>query len=294
MSGQNTVILVTGAGGQLGQELVRMNVDGLKIIGKNRSELDITDFGSCERACVSLKPDIVVHAAAYTAVDKAESEPEAAWTVNVEGTRNMAKAAEAVGAKFCYISTDYVFDGRGTTPYPENHPTSPQSVYGATKLEGERKASEFSSKCFIIRTSWVYGKYGGNFVNTMLQMAQSKKEITVVNDQIGSPTYTFDLASLIVELVRTDKYGVYHASNSGSCSWYEFAKAIFEEAGMKSIAVRPCSTEQYPRPAPRPSYSVFGQSALVGAGFTPLRPWREALREYLSQRFDSYIFPGNP
>lgn len=294
MSNRRQILLVTGAGGQLGQELVHMNVGDIEIIGKNRSELDITDLESCEKIFKSLKPDIVVHAAAYTAVDKAESEPEAAWAINVEGTCNVAKAAEAVGAKFCYISTDYVFDGTGNMPYAENHPTSPQSVYGVTKLEGERKASEFSSKCFIVRTSWVYGKYGSNFAHTMLKLAASKNEITVVDDQIGSPTYTYDLALFIADLVRSQKYGVYHASNSGSCSWYEFAKAIFEEAGEKSIVVHSCSTEQFTRPAPRPAFSVLGQTALIEAGFTPLRPWRDALREYLSQRADSYIFPGKP
>ncbi|MFC4599684.1 dTDP-4-dehydrorhamnose reductase [Cohnella hongkongensis] len=284
MSGRKPILLVTGAGGQFGQELVRMNIGDIDIIGKKHAELEIRDFESCVKACLSLKPEIIVHAAAYTAVDKAESEPEAAWAINVEGTHNMAKAAEAVGAKFCYISTDYVFDGKGNVPYPENHPTFPQSVYGATKLGGERQASEICSKCFIVRTSWVYGKYGSNFVHTMLRLAASKKELTVVDDQIGSPTYTYDLARFIVDLVRSEKYGVYHASNSGSCSWYEFAKAIFEEAGEDSIVVHPCSTEQFPRAAPRPAFSVLGHRALTEAGFSPLRPWRDALRDYLSSR----------
>lgn len=294
MSGGKPILLVTGAGGQLGQEFINMNHDGIEIIGKNRSELDITDYESCQAACAIIQPDFIVHAAAYTAVDQAESEPGAAWAVNVEGTRNMAKAAEAIGAKFCYISTDYVFDGLGKEPYSENHPTAPQSVYGITKLEGERKALEISSKCFIVRTSWVYGKYGGNFVQTMLQLAKSKKELMVVDDQIGSPTYTYDLAKFIIELVQSEKYGIYHASNSGSCSWFEFAKAIFEDAGISSTAVHPCSTDQFPRPAPRPAYSVLNQQALIKAGFAPLRPWREALRDYLSELADSYIFPDHP
>lgn len=294
MSERKPNLLVTGAGGQLGQEFVHMNHDDIQIIGKNRSELDITDYKSCQAVCGTFKPNIIVHAAAYTAVDQAESEPEAAWAVNVEGTRNMAKAAEAVGSKFCYISTDYVFDGQGKEPYSEYHPTAPQSVYGITKLEGERKSLEFSSKCFIVRTSWVYGKYGQNFVQTMLQLAQSKKELQVVSDQIGSPTYTYDLAKFIIDLVQSEKYGIYHASNTGTCSWYEFAKAIFEEAGVGPITVHPCSTEQFPRPAPRPAYSVLGQQALIKAGFKPLRPWKEALRDYLSNLADSYIFPDHP
>ncbi|RED84020.1 dTDP-4-dehydrorhamnose reductase [Cohnella phaseoli] len=294
MSERKLNLLVTGAGGQLGQEFVHMDHDGIEIIGKNRSELDITDYESCQALCAIIKPDFIVHAAAYTAVDQAESKPEAAWAVNVEGTRNMAKAAEAVGAKFCYISTDYVFDGSGKEPYPESHPTAPQSVYGASKLEGERNALELSSKCFVVRTSWVYGKYGRNFVQTMLQLAKSKKELMVVDDQIGSPTYTYDLANFIIELVQSEKYGIYHASNSGNCSWFEFAKAIFEDAGISSAVIHPCSTEQFPRPAPRPAYSVLGQQALIKAGFTPLRPWREALRDYLSEHTASYIFPDHP
>ena len=273
-------ILVTGAGGQLGQELVRMRKIGAEMIGLDRSGLDITDEAACRRALREIRPDAVIHAAAYTAVDKAESEPERAHLVNVIGTRHVAAAAEDVGAKFCYISTDYVFDGAASRPYREDDPASPRTVYGRTKLEGEKEALTACRRTFVVRTSWVYGKYGANFVKTMLSLAKTQPVLKVVNDQTGSPTYTRDLASFLTELVMTDRYGIYHASNTGSCTWYEFARAIFAERGI-SVEVVPCTTEEFPRPAPRPQYSVLGHEAMERAGFRPLRHWREALREFL-------------
>jgi dTDP-4-dehydrorhamnose reductase len=275
-------VLVTGAGGQLGQELVRLEQSGLRFIGCDRNELDITDAEACKRVVRDVKPDIIIHAAAYTAVDKAESEPEKAWQVNVDGTRNAALAAEEAGAKFCYISTDYVFDGLGSRPYRENDPVDPRTVYGKTKLGGERQAAAACSRTFVVRTSWVYGRYGANFVRTMLELSRQKKTIGVVDDQRGSPTCTYDLARFLAELVRTDRYGVYHASNGGSCTWYEFAQAIFEQSGM-DVELVPCSTDQLVRPAPRPAYSVLGHEAMNRAGFAPLRHWREALIEYLQR-----------
>ncbi|MFD0673652.1 dTDP-4-dehydrorhamnose reductase [Cohnella sp. GCM10027633] len=275
-------IAVTGAGGQLGQELTRLSMPNARIIGFDRYQLDITDADQCKRVIAGIKPDAIIHAAAYTAVDRAESDPDGAYLVNVVGTRNVANAAESVGAKLCYVSTDYVFDGQGTKPYGEMDITAPQSVYGKTKLEGERQAVMHCSRAFIARTSWVYGQYGNNFVRTMLQFASKNTVLKVVNDQTGSPTYTLDLAMLLVRLVETDYFGTYHATNTGQCTWYEFAKAIFEEAGLTEIVVLPCTTEEFPRPAPRPSYSVLGQQALANAGLHPLRHWREALSEYIS------------
>jgi dTDP-4-dehydrorhamnose reductase len=282
--GLGLTVLVTGANGQLGQELVRLELEGVRIVGLGRDELDITDAQQCLSVIALVKPDIVIHAAAYTAVDRAESEPEAAWLVNVEGTRNVAKAAEAIGAKLCYVSTDYVFDGSGTKPYEEKDVTNPRTVYGNTKLEGERAAAESCSRLFIVRTSWVYGRYGNNFVKTMLKLASERDTVTVVHDQIGAPTYTYDLALFLIELIKTDKYAVYHASNGGVCSWYEFANAIFEEANIRDVRVVPCTTEQFPRPAPRPAYSVLGQEASIIAGLKPLRDWREALRHFMTNR----------
>jgi dTDP-4-dehydrorhamnose reductase len=279
-------VLVTGANGQLGQELVRLELDHVTIVGMGRDELDITNADQCKSVISRLKPDVVIHAAAYTAVDRAESDSDVAWLVNVEGTRNIAVATDAIGAKFCCVSTDYVFDGTGFAPYNENDPTGPRTVYGNTKLEGELAAIASCSRLFIVRTSWVYGRYGNNFVRTMLQLAQQRLELTVVHDQIGAPTYTYDLAMFLIELVNTYKYGVYHASNSGKCTWFEFAKAIFEEAGVQDLTVVPCTTEQFPRPAQRPSYSVLGHAAMVLAGFKPLREWREALRDFLKAQRD--------
>jgi dTDP-4-dehydrorhamnose reductase len=275
-------ILVTGAGGQLGQELVRMSKPGVDIIGLDRSGLDITDAQGCHRVLLDIRPDAVIHAAAYTAVDQAESEPDKAHLVNAVGTRNVAAAAESVAAKFCYISTDYVFDGAASRPYREEDPTAPQTVYGRTKLEGEKAALAACSRTFIVRTSWVYGKYGANFVKTMLKLSETRSVLKVVNDQTGCPTYTHDLALFLIDLVQTDRYGIYHASNSGSCTWYEFARAIFETRKI-GVEVVPCTTEEFPRPAPRPKYSVLGHDAMVRAGFAPLRHWREALREFMGE-----------
>ncbi|MFC5528983.1 dTDP-4-dehydrorhamnose reductase [Cohnella yongneupensis] len=275
-------IVITGAGGQLGQELARMSVaPHIRIVGLDRSKLDITDADQCKSVMDELRPDAIIHAAAHTAVDRAEAEPDTARLVNVLGTRNVAIAAEAVGAKFIFVSTDYVFNGKNVTPYSEHDATDPQSVYGRTKLEGEREAAAHCSRLFVVRTSWVYGRYGNNFVKTMLKLAEQRNELKVVQDQVGSPTFTYDLAELLLSLAQTDDYGIYHASNSGICSWYEFAKAIFEEAGLTNIRVIPCNTEEFPRPAPRPAYSVLGNQALIDAGFKPLRHWREALHDYI-------------
>jgi len=276
-------ILVTGANGQLGRELVLLPAPrDTEIVGFTREELDITDLGQCRSVIQSHKPDAIIHCAAYTKVDQAESEPDEAYRVNTYGTRNAALAAEEVGAKFVYISTDYVFDGRADKPYREYDRTDPQTVYGRSKLAGEQLVQSLSSRYFIVRTSWVYGKHGANFVKTMLKLAEERDRLKVVHDQIGSPTYTLDLARFLLELVKSDYYGIYHASNSGVCSWYEFAKAIFEERRL-NVHVEPCTTEEFPRPAPRPAWSVLDHGAIRAHGFEPLRPWREALRDYLNE-----------
>jgi len=282
MSGNALTLLVTGANGQLGQELVRMSSDRVRLVGYGRDQLDITDLKQCREALAAVRPDAVIHAAAYTAVDKAEAEPDEAYRVNALGTRNLAIAAREQGAKLCYVSTDYVFNGRGTSPYNEYDNTDPQSVYGKSKRAGEVLLQSLSDRYFIVRTSWVYGKYGNNFVKTMLKLAAERDSVTVVEDQIGSPTYTYDLAKFLIELAQTEAYGIYHASNTGVCSWYEFAQAIFEESGI-AIRTEPCTTEQFPRPAPRPAYSVMDHAAIRQNGFTDLRPWREALRAFLKE-----------
>lgn len=274
-------ILVTGASGQLGRELVQLTAPAdVEIVGFGRDRLDITNLDNCRSVLAEQRPDAIIHCAAYTAVDQAESEPDAAFRVNASGSRNLAVAAEEIGARLCYVSTDYVFDGKGKAPYNEYDAPNPQTVYGKSKLAGEELVRTLCSRYFIVRTSWVYGKYGNNFVRTMLKLAGERDSLKVVSDQIGSPTYTLDLAEFLVRLVRTERYGVYHASNTGACSWYEFAQAIFEEGG-RHMTVEPCSTSDFPRPAPRPAYSVMDHSAIRSNGFEPLRHWREALRHYL-------------
>lgn len=189
-------------------------------------------------------------------------------------------AAREVGAKLCYISTDYVFDGTASVPYNEYDQTNPQTVYGKSKLAGEQAVQTLHDRFFIVRTSWVYGKYGNNFVKTMLKMAGERDQLKVVSDQVGSPTYTYDLAAFLLDLVQTDFYGIYHASNSGICSWFDFAQAIFEDSSV-NILVEPCTTADFERPAPRPAYSVMDHTAIRSNGLNLLRPWREALNHYL-------------
>ncbi|EPR26456.1 MULTISPECIES: dTDP-4-dehydrorhamnose reductase [Geobacillus] len=274
-------VVVTGAKGQLGTDLVHLLADrGYKVYGYGRDELDITNFEQVKQVISEVNPDVVIHAAAYTKVDLAESEPDQAFLINAYGTRNVVVASEAIGAKLVYVSTDYVFDGTANVPYNEFAPTNPLSVYGKSKLAGEQFVRDLHSKFFIVRTSWVYGKHGNNFVKIMLKLAQERDELMVVHDQIGCPTYTVDLANCILELIQTEKYGIYHVSNSGHCSWYEFAKAIFEEAGIE-VKVNPCTTKDFPRPAPRPAYSVLDHMALQLNGFREMREWRVALAHCL-------------
>ncbi|MBX9993193.1 dTDP-4-dehydrorhamnose reductase [Priestia aryabhattai] len=274
-------VLITGANGQLGKELVELfTAKGFEVYGFGRDKMDITNQAQVQEVLSTLKPNIVIHSAAHTQVDLAESEPEQAFSINAYGTRNVAVAAEAVGAKLVYVSTDYVFDGTNDEPYNEFSPTSPLGVYGKSKLAGEQFVRDLHSKFFIVRTSWVYGKHGANFVKTMLKLGKERKELSVVADQRGCPTYTLDLANAILELVDTQKYGVYHVSNSGSCSWYEFAKEIFEISEMK-VQVNSCTTADFPRPAARPANSVFEHMSIKLNSFSPIRPWKEALRSFL-------------
>jgi dTDP-4-dehydrorhamnose reductase len=280
-------VLVTGAAGQLGQDVVLLlQQQGHQVMGCDRQEMDITDLNQCIQVIGGFGPDAVIHCAAHTAVDAAESDIDAAYLINATGSRNVALASEKAGAKLVYISTDYVFDGSGSQPYHEYDNTDPKSIYGKSKRAGEVLVQSLSSKYFIVRTSWVYGKYGNNFVKTMLKLGQEKPMLQVVNDQKGSPTYTVDLARFLLELIQTEKYGVYHASNSDSCTWFEFTQAIFAEAedllGLKFTAkLEPCATEQFPRPAPRPRNSVMEHLSIRTNGFEDIRPWREGLRDFL-------------
>lgn len=272
-------LLVTGAGGRLGRELVRL-VPGVRAV--DRSRLDITDPSSVESV---IRPgDIVVNCAAYTAVDRAESEPEAAFAANATGPAVLAAACARADARLIHISTDYVFPGTGTEPYEPADPTGPATVYGRSKLAGELAVHEHLPQARIVRTAWVYNGADGDFVATMRRLERERDTVTVVTDQIGSPTYAADLAAGLLELAALpDAPTLLHATNSGSASWFDLARAVFAGIGADPERVRPCTTAEFPRPAPRPAFSVLSGAAWRRAGLTPLRPWESALPEALAR-----------
>jgi dTDP-4-dehydrorhamnose reductase len=278
-------ILITGAKGQLGSDLVKVFSEaGYEVFGFGREQLDIVNDESVREVFLKTRPDIVIHSAAYTKVDLAESEPDLAYLINSIGTRNIAVSANEINAKLVYISTDYVFNGEASIPYNEFSPTSPLGIYGKSKLAGEDFVRSFHQKFFIVRTSWVYGKSGNNFVKTMINLARIKDSISVVNDQKGCPTYTVDLANCILNMINTQKYGIYHVSNSGSCTWYEFAVEIFKHLNQE-VKVIPISSSEFIRPAARPSFSVFDHLALRLHNFPEMRNWRIALKDLLNDDF---------
>ena len=273
-------ILITGAYGMLGSDL-RETLKNFELICTGSKDLDITDEEKVMDFITEKSPDLVINAAAYTAVDDCETNYDEAYAVNAIGPRNLAIACKRQDIPLIHISTDYVFDGSKRTPLMENDKLGPQSAYGKTKLAGEEFIQENTDKYFILRTAWLYGLHGGNFVKTMLDLAETHDEITVVNDQIGSPTYSLDLAVAITNLLQSDKYGIYHVTNEGECSWYDFAKAIFEFSNI-DVNVIPVSTEEFPRPAPRPHYSVLDNKKWNASGFVPMRDYEEALGSFLS------------
>lgn len=276
-------ILVTGASGQLGYDVEReLERRGIEHLGTSSRELDITDRAAVERLMAAYRPDAAIHCAAYTKVDLAEDEPERCWAVNADGTRNLAAACRKIGAKMLYISTDYVFPGTGERSYETGDPTGPVNTYGRSKLAGELAVQSLLEKYFIVRISWVFGKNGNNFVKTMLRLAETKAELSVVCDQIGSPTYTADLAPLLCDMVQTERYGVYHATNEGTCAWSEFAEAIFELAG-RQVVVHPIPTSAYPTRAARPLNSRMSKERLRDNGFQALLEWKDALARYLKE-----------
>ncbi|WP_339263778.1 dTDP-4-dehydrorhamnose reductase [Solibacillus sp. FSL W7-1472] len=275
-------IFVTGISGQLGYDVLEESKKrGIDIVGTSSMQLDITDEQAVKNYIMSLKPDVIIHCAAYTAVDKAEEDRDACYNVNVNGTKYLAEAAAKHHAKFVYISTDYVFNGQGNQPFKETDKTNPIGYYGETKLQGEQVVQLLLEKYFILRISWVFGKNGHNFVKTMLRLAESYETVSVVGDQFGSPTYTVDIAKLLLDMIQTEKYGIYHASNEGFCSWAQFAKAIYIEAG-KATDVKSISTAEYPTKAKRPSNSKMDKSKLAIA-FTTLPTWQDALSRYLKE-----------
>ena len=276
-------ILVTGVGGQLGYDVCKeLDARNVENMGVDLSDFDITDTQATRDYIVKYHPDAVIHCSAWTAVDKAEDELEKVRTVNTEGPRNIASACKEINAKMLYISTDYVFPGAGEHFYEPDDPTGPLGAYGATKLGGELAVKEVLDHYFIVRISWVFGKNGNNFVKTMLRLAETKQELNVVCDQIGSPTYTADLAPLLCDMIVTEKYGTYHATNEGICSWAEFAEEIFRIAG-KNVKVNYIPTSEYPTRAIRPLNSRMSKDKLEQAGGTRLPQWKDALQRYLKE-----------
>ncbi len=276
-------VLVTGAYGQLGLDVVKaLEKTKDQVLGAGRDDFDITDEAEVRSAVLSFHPDIIVHCAAYTAVDKAEKEEELCFLVNQTGTKNLAMAAREADAKLVYISTDYVFEGTGTEFYKVNDSTNPLGAYGRSKLAGEQEVQKLLEKFFIIRVSWIYGIHGNNFVKTMLRLSEKQDEVQVVNDQIGSPTYTRDIADKIIEMISTEKYGIYHLTCEGTCSWADFAREIFFQEG-KATVVKDITTKEFNAAAARPLNSRLSKESLDDAGFSRLPHWKDSLRSFLSE-----------
>jgi len=276
-------LLVTGAKGQLGRDVVEQARDlGHRVTAVGSAELDISEAKAVDAAVAAMAGGtraVVINCAAHTAVDAAEAEPEAAAAVNTAGPAHLAAACVRHGVHLVHVSTDYVFAGDAAAPYEPGDATGPRSVYGRTKLEGERAVLAALPSAHVVRTAWVYGAHGTNFVSTMLRLERERDTVRVVDDQQGSPTWTGDLATGLLELAARDDVdgGVLHATNSGATTWYGLARAVFTAAGADPARVQPCRTEEFPRPAPRPAYSVLSNAAWIAAGLTPLRPWRVAL-----------------
>lgn len=276
-------VLVTGVKGQLGFDVVNELIKrGHEAIGVDIEEMDITDEESVNRVIKAAAPDAVIHCAAYTAVDAAEDNVDICRKVNATGTGYIAKVCKDLDIKMMYISTDYVFNGQGTRPWEPDDVREPLNIYGQTKYEGELLVEETLDKFFTVRIAWVFGVNGKNFIKTMLNLGKTRDKLTVVADQIGSPTYTYDLARLLVDMIETDKYGRYHATNEGLCSWYDFACEIFKQAGM-NVSVEPVGSDQFPVKAKRPMNSRMNKDKLTENGFVPLPSWQDALARYLTE-----------
>lgn len=276
-------VLVTGVKGQLGFDVVNELTKRNHIaIGVDVEEMDITDCEAVNKVIMESDVEAVIHCAAYTAVDAAEDNEELCRKVNAEGSKNIATVCKNLDIKMMYISTDYVFNGQGTREWQPDDEREPLNIYGQTKYEGELAIEELLEKYFIVRIAWVFGVNGKNFIKTMLNLSKTRDSLTVVNDQIGSPTYTYDLARLLVDMIETEKYGRYHATNEGLCSWYEFAVEIFKQAGI-TINVSPVDSSAFPAKAKRPSNSRMSKDKLEENGFMRLPTWQDALGRYLKE-----------
>ena len=274
-------VLVTGVKGQLGYDVVKeLEKRGYQPIGVDRDEMDLMDNDAIRTFIMELKPEAIIHCAAYTAVDKAEEEVETCYQINAESVKVISECAKELDVKLIYISTDYVFDGTKEGEYVETDLPNPINVYGASKLKGEQYVQTLLEKYYIVRISWVFGVNGNNFIKTMRRLGSERDELNIINDQVGSPTYTADLAPLLVDMMETDKYGIYHATNEETCSWYEFANEIFKQSGIE-VKTNPITTDQYPTAAKRPMNSRMSKAKLKANGFNLLPTWQEALAHYL-------------
>ena len=277
-------VLVTGVKGQLGYDVVReLEKRGHTAVGVDIDEMDITDAAAVERVLTETQPEAVIHCSAFTAVDRAEDETELCRRVNVEGTENIAKICKKLDCKMLYLSTDYIFSGDGERPWEPDDEASPLNAYGQSKYDGELALKKYVEKYFIVRISWVFGINGNNFIKTMLRLGRENGAVKVVDDQIGSPTYTYDLSRLLVDMIESDRYGAYHATNEGICSWYEFAKEIFRAAGMNDVSVTPVKSGEFPVKAKRPKNSRMSKEKLVANGFTLLPAWQDAVVRYMKE-----------
>lgn len=276
-------VLVTGYKGQLGYDVIkRLKKSNIDCLGVDIDDFDITNETQTNDFILKYNPNVVVHCAAYTAVDKAEEDKEKCFNINVIGTRNIAKVCKQLDCKLVYISTDYIFDGQGETPFEVDDLPNPINYYGETKYLGEKEVTTLINKYFIIRISWVFGINGNNFIKTMLRLAETRDELSVIDDQIGSPTYTYDLAKLIVSMIQEEKYGFYHATNEGYCSWYEFALEIFKQANI-DIKVNPIKTEDYKTLAVRPKNSRLSKKNLDENEYNRLPCWKAAIQYFLTK-----------
>lgn len=276
-------VLITGCAGQLGHDVYELlKAKGETCLAADKADFDLTNADSTTGFVQAFRPDAVVHCAAYTAVDKAEEDSVNCYAVNVAGTKNLCTACKNLDVEFVYVSTDYVFDGEKKEPYETEDKTNPQTVYGLTKLGGENAVRQSLAKHFIVRTAWVFGANGSNFVKTMLRLGSERDTLNVVCDQFGSPTYTKDLARLICDMLETDKYGTYHATNEGFCSWAEFAYEIMRQSGSNARVV-PITSSEYPAKAKRPMNSKLSKQKLLDNGFSPLPDWKDALGRFLEE-----------
>ncbi len=277
-------VLIVGAHGMLGKDLVKVLGETFDVVPLGRDDLDISAYNNVKKVLKEVSPQVVINAAGYTDVDACERKSRLAFTVNGEGAKNLARASSVIKAKLVYISTDYVFDGKKETPYTEEDQPNPLNVYGESKLMGERYVQKFADDYLIVRTQWLFGAGGRNFVDTIIDLARERDRIEVVDDQVGSPTYTLDLSVAIRALLEKDLWGVYHVSNSGHCSWYDFAKEILAQLGKDTVELVPISSADLTRPARRPLYSVLSNEKLQRDAGITMRPWQEALRDYLKEK----------